>query len=29
MEPEMTQTALVELLRLIESTAIPVWLDGG
>ena len=29
MEPEMTQTALVELLRLFESDAIPVWLDGG
>jgi lincosamide nucleotidyltransferase A/C/D/E len=29
METEMTQTALVELLRLIESAAIRVWLDGG
>jgi len=29
MEPQMTQTALVELLRLFESAAIPVWLDGG
>jgi lincosamide nucleotidyltransferase A/C/D/E len=29
MEPEMTQTALVELLHLFESAAIPVWLDGG
>ena len=29
MEPEMTQTALVELLRVFESAAIPVWLDGG
>ena len=29
MEPEMTQTALVELLCLIEIAAIPVWLDGG
>jgi lincosamide nucleotidyltransferase A/C/D/E len=29
MEPEMTQTALVELLRLFEDAAIGVWLDGG
>jgi lincosamide nucleotidyltransferase A/C/D/E len=29
MESEMTQTALVELLRLFESAAISVWLDGG
>ena len=29
MEPEMTQTALVELLRLFENAAISVWLDGG
>jgi putative acetyltransferase len=26
---EMTQTALLALLRLFESAAIPVWLDGG
>ncbi len=26
---EMTSSALVELLRSIESAAIPVWLDGG
>lgn len=26
---EMTASALVELLRLFESAAIPVWLDGG
>ena len=25
----MTASALVELLRLLESAAIPVWLDGG
>jgi lincosamide nucleotidyltransferase A/C/D/E len=29
MKPEMIPTALVELLRLFESAAIPVWLDGG
>jgi lincosamide nucleotidyltransferase A/C/D/E len=29
MEPQMTRTALVELLRLFESATIPVWLDGG
>jgi lincosamide nucleotidyltransferase A/C/D/E len=28
-KPEMTATALVELLHLFESAAIPVWLDGG
>ena len=28
-EPEMTSSALVELLKLFESAAIPVWLDGG
>src|SRR5215216_4733818 len=28
-KPEMTASALVELLRLFESAAIPVWLDGG
>lgn len=28
-KPEMTSSALVELLRLFESAAIPVWLDGG
>ena len=28
-EPEMTSSALVELLQLLESVAIPVWLDGG
>jgi len=27
--PEMKVTALVELLHLFESAAIPVWLDGG
>src|SRR5262249_56640368 len=27
--PEMTPTALVELLRLFEGAAVPVWLDGG
>jgi lincosamide nucleotidyltransferase A/C/D/E len=27
--PETTATALVELLHLLESAAIPVWLDGG
>lgn len=26
---EMTATGLVELLRLCESAAIPIWLDGG
>ncbi len=29
MEPQMTQTALVELLRLFENATIAVWLDGG
>ena len=29
MKPEMTGTALIELLYLFESAAIPVWLDGG
>ena len=28
-KPEMTSSALVELLQLFESAAIPVWLDGG
>ena len=28
-EREMTSSALVELLQLFESVAIPVWLDGG
>lgn len=28
-KPEMTSSALVELLRLFEGAAIPVWLDGG
>jgi lincosamide nucleotidyltransferase A/C/D/E len=28
-KPEMTVTALVELLHLFERAAIPVWLDGG
>ena len=28
-EPEMTSSALVELLQLFEDAAIPVWLDGG
>jgi lincosamide nucleotidyltransferase A/C/D/E len=28
-KPEMTSAALVELLQLFESAAIPVWLDGG
>ncbi len=28
-QPEMTSSALVELLQLFESAAIPVWLDGG
>jgi lincosamide nucleotidyltransferase A/C/D/E len=27
--PETTAIALVELLQLLESAAIPVWLDGG
>jgi lincosamide nucleotidyltransferase A/C/D/E len=29
MKPEMTSSALVELLRLIEEASIAVWLDGG
>jgi lincosamide nucleotidyltransferase A/C/D/E len=29
MKAEMTATALVELLHLFESAALPVWLDGG
>ena len=29
MKREMTPAALVELLQLFESVAIPVWLDGG
>lgn len=28
-KPEMTSSALRELLQLFESAAIPVWLDGG
>ncbi len=28
-KPEMTSSALVALLQLFESGAIPVWLDGG
>ena len=28
-KPEMTSCALVELLQLFESAALPVWLDGG
>jgi lincosamide nucleotidyltransferase A/C/D/E len=28
-KPEMSSVALVELLLLFESAAIPVWLDGG
>ena len=28
-KPVMTSSALVELLRLFESAAIQVWLDGG
>ena len=28
-KPEMTASALVELLELFEAAAIPVWLDGG
>jgi lincosamide nucleotidyltransferase A/C/D/E len=28
-KPEMTSLALVELLRLLDDAAIPVWLDGG
>lgn len=28
-KPEMTSSALIELLQLFESAAIPVWLDGG
>ncbi len=28
-KPEMTSSALVELLQLFESAVIPVWLDGG
>ena len=28
-KPEMTPSALVELLQLFERAAIPVWLDGG
>ncbi len=27
--PEMTSNSLVELLRLFDAAAIPVWLDGG
>jgi lincosamide nucleotidyltransferase A/C/D/E len=27
--PEMTASALVELLRLLDQGAIPAWLDGG
>jgi lincosamide nucleotidyltransferase A/C/D/E len=29
MKPEMTSSALVELLQLLENAGIPVWLDGG
>jgi lincosamide nucleotidyltransferase A/C/D/E len=29
MKPEMTPTALIELLKLFERAAIRVWLDGG
>lgn len=29
MKHEMTSSALIELLQLFESAAIPVWLDGG
>lgn len=28
-KPEMTSSALVELLRWLDDAAIPVWLDGG
>jgi lincosamide nucleotidyltransferase A/C/D/E len=28
-KPEMTATALVELLHLLDDAAIKVWLDGG
>jgi lincosamide nucleotidyltransferase A/C/D/E len=28
-DPEMSSSALLELLQLIGSAAIPVWLDGG
>jgi lincosamide nucleotidyltransferase A/C/D/E len=28
-KPEMTSSALVELLQLFDRAAIPVWLDGG
>jgi lincosamide nucleotidyltransferase A/C/D/E len=28
-KPEMTATALVELLHLLDDATIPVWLDGG
>jgi lincosamide nucleotidyltransferase A/C/D/E len=28
-KPEMTSSALAELLQLLENAAIPVWLDGG
>jgi len=28
-KPEMTASALVELLQLFDDSAIPVWLDGG
>jgi len=28
-KPEMTASALVELLQLFDDAAIPVWLDGG
>jgi lincosamide nucleotidyltransferase A/C/D/E len=28
-KPEMTAAALVELLQLLDSAAIPTWLDGG
>lgn len=28
-KPAMTSSALVELIQLLESAAIPVWLDGG
>jgi lincosamide nucleotidyltransferase A/C/D/E len=28
-KPEMTRAALIELLQLFQSAAIPIWLDGG
>ena len=29
MKPEMTASALIELLQLFEEAEVPMWLDGG